>query len=108
MFKIYHDICSVFLRFLIIFYYLKLIFLMEFLVSTKDFSLYFMVLCFLDLVGGEIMAGPYNLAAAYSTVALGACRGEGVYGLVLHNYIICLKKIRRDNYIIWFSAIILI
>lgn len=69
---------------------------MEFLVSTKYFSLYFMVLCLLDLVGGEIMAGPYNLAAAYSTVALGACKGEGVYGLVLHNYII------------WFSAIILI
>ena len=46
-----------------------------------------MVLCLLDLVGGEIMAGPYNLAYAYSTVALGACRGEGVYGLVLHSSI---------------------
>lgn len=107
MFKIYHDICSVFLRFLIRFYYLKLIFLMEFLVSTKDFSLYFMVLCLLDLVGGEIMACPYNPADAYSIVALGACRGEGVYGLVLHKYIICFKII-WDNYIIWFSAIILI
>ena len=50
-----------------------------------------MVLCLLDLVGGEIMAGPYNPADADSTVALGACRG-GVYGLVLHNYIVCLKK----------------
>ena len=65
---------------------------MEFLVSTKYFSLYFMVLCFLDLVGGEIMAGPYNPANSFSTVALGACRGEGVYGLALHNYTIFLKK----------------